>query len=61
MARKLQMEYPGASYHPPSSGYGETGVMNRGDRREAIFKDDLDRETFLATLAATCGKTGWEL
>ena len=25
--------------------------MNRGDRREPIFKDDLDRQRFLATLA----------
>jgi len=33
MARKLRVEYPGASYH----------VMNRGDRWEPIFKDDADR------------------
>ena len=32
MARKLRIQYPGAMYH----------VMNRGDRREAIFKDDQD-------------------
>lgn len=51
MARKLRMEYPGAVYH----------VMNRGDRREAIFKDDKDREIFLSTLAEACGKTGWEV
>lgn len=38
MARKLRVEYPGAIYH----------VMNRGDRREEIFKDDLDRERFPA-------------
>lgn len=41
MARKLRVEYPGAIYH----------VMNRGDRREAIFHDDRDRDLFLATLA----------
>ena len=41
MARKLRVEYPGAVYH----------VMNRGDRREAIFRDDQDREVFLAILA----------
>jgi len=51
MARKLRVEYPGAVYH----------VMNRGDRREAIFKDDKDREIFLSTLAEACGKTGWEV
>ena len=33
MARKLRVEYPGAIYH----------VMNRGDRREPIFKDEADR------------------
>ena len=40
MARKLRIEYPGAIYH----------VMNRGDRREAVFHDDRDRDLFLATL-----------
>jgi hypothetical protein len=37
MARKLRVQYPGAIYH----------VMNRGDRREAIFEDDADREKFI--------------
>lgn len=49
MPRKLRVEYPGALYH----------VMNRGDRREAIFKTDSDRELFLATLEECCEKTGW--
>jgi hypothetical protein len=35
------MEYPGAIYH----------VVNRGDRREDVFMDDLDRRGFLSTLA----------
>jgi hypothetical protein len=30
MARRLRVEYPGAIYH----------VMNRGDRREPIFRDE---------------------
>jgi hypothetical protein len=34
MPRPLRIEYPGAIYH----------IMNRGDRREDIFKDDSDRE-----------------
>ncbi len=51
MARKLRVEYPGAIYH----------VLNRGDRRELSFKDDLDRKTFLETLAAVCAKTGWQV
>lgn len=48
MARKLRVEYPGAIYH----------VMNRGDRREEIFKDAPDRERFLATLGEVYVKTG---
>jgi putative transposase len=51
MARKLRIQYPGAIYH----------VMSRGDRREAIFKDDSDRERFLATLGETCAKTAWQV
>ena len=35
MARKLHIQYPGAIYH----------VMNRGDRRKPIFKDDLNEPT----------------
>jgi REP element-mobilizing transposase RayT len=35
--------------------------MNRGDRREPIFKDDKDRVLFVETLAECCGKTGWEV
>jgi REP element-mobilizing transposase RayT len=49
MARKLRVEYPHAIYH----------VLNRGDRREAIFRDDRDRELFLETLGEACRKTGW--
>jgi len=42
MARKLRTHYRGGHYH----------AMNRGDRREAIFKDAADRERFLESLAA---------
>ena len=35
--------------------------MNRGDRREPIFHDDLDRQRFLDTLAETCAKTDWQV
>jgi len=51
MARKLRVEYEGALYH----------VMNRGDRREAIFLDDEDRQCFLTTLGQACTKTGWQV
>ena len=51
MPRKLRVQYPGAIYH----------VMNRGDRGEAIFVNDIDRHDFLKTLAEACEKTGWEV
>ena len=51
MPRKLRLEYAGAIYH----------VMNRGDRREAIFLDDKDREMFLRTLAEGCRRTEWQV
>jgi len=35
--------------------------MSRGNRREAIFEDQLDREKFLQTLGEACGKTGWQV
>ena len=36
-------------------------VVNRGDRREEIFRDDPDRDRFLSTLTAACGKTEWQV
>jgi REP element-mobilizing transposase RayT len=51
MARKVRIEYPGAVYH----------VMNRGDRREAIFRDDADRDQFLSTLGEACQKADWQV
>src|SRR5437016_12704233 len=35
--------------------------MNRGDRREPIFRDDYDRQRFLETLAEACAKTDWQV
>ena len=40
MARPLRLEFPNALYH----------VTSRGDRREDIYEDDVDREIFLQTL-----------
>jgi hypothetical protein len=51
MARELRVEYAGAVYH----------LVNRGDRREPIFRDDEDRQQFLGTLGEACGKTGWQV
>jgi hypothetical protein len=33
--------------------------MSRGDRREDIFNDDVDRQDFIKTLAEACQKTGF--
>jgi REP element-mobilizing transposase RayT len=51
MAGKLRVEYSGAIYH----------VMYRGDRREPIIKDELDRRRFVETLGEACAKTSWEV
>ncbi len=49
--RQLRIQYPGAMYH----------VMSRGNRRQEIFLDDVDRQDFLKTLAEACQKTGWQV
>ena len=51
MARKVRVQYAGAIYH----------VMNRGDRREAIFLSEADRKLFMQTLDEACRKTGWQV
>jgi len=49
MARPLRIEFSGALYH----------VTSRGDRREAIFEDDEDRDTFLSTLGEVVERFNW--
>ena len=51
MPRQLRVQYPGAMYH----------VMSRGNRSEAIFLDDVDRQDFLKTLAEASQKTQWQV
>ncbi|MGI8955846.1 MAG: transposase [Chthoniobacterales bacterium] len=51
MPRQLRLEYEGAIYH----------LLSRGDRREDIYRDVADRDRFLATLAAACLKTDWQV
>ena len=51
MPRKMRVEYPGAIYH----------LLSRGDRRENIFLDDVDRQDFIKTLAEACLKTGFQV
>lgn len=41
MSRPLRIEFPNAIYH----------VTSRGDRREPIYRDDLDRQAQLETIA----------
>ncbi len=50
MPRQLGIDYPGAIHH----------VMSRGDRREDIDYDDVDRQEFVKTLANRV-KPEWRL
>jgi hypothetical protein len=34
--------------------------MNRADRKENIYSDDVDRQDFLKTLAEACQKKDWQ-
>jgi len=49
--RQVRIQFPCAYYH----------VMCRGDRRELIFEDDVDRRTFLRTLGEAAARTGWRI
>ncbi|MBI5626428.1 MAG: transposase [Nitrosomonadales bacterium] len=49
MSRPIRIEFPDALYH----------VTARGDRREDIFEDDLDRQAFLDTLEQVITQFNW--
>jgi REP element-mobilizing transposase RayT len=49
MSRPLRIEYPGALYH----------VTSRGDRKEKIYEDNLDRLKFLDVLEEVIGSHNW--
>lgn len=51
MARPLRIEYPGACYH----------ITARGNAKQAIFRDDADREILLRILGAAVKRFAWEL
>jgi REP element-mobilizing transposase RayT len=51
MARPLRLEFPGAIYH----------VTSRGDRQEAIFRNDGDRHAWLRILASVCARFRWNI
>ena len=49
MARSIRIEYSGVLYH----------VTSRGDRREDIYEDDLDRELFLDIFGQVVDGWNW--
>jgi putative transposase len=49
MARPLRIEFAGALYH----------LTSRGDKREAIYEDDEDRQRFLDALAEVAERYNW--
>jgi REP element-mobilizing transposase RayT len=49
MPRPLRIEFPGALYH----------LSSRGDRRAAIYQDDVDRERFLEVLREVVAVYHW--
>lgn len=51
MARPLRLEFAGAIYH----------VTSRGDRQEAIYRNDGDRHAWLGILAAVCARFRWNI
>jgi REP element-mobilizing transposase RayT len=50
MARPIRIEFCGALYH----------VTARGDRRETIFEDNVDRERFLELLGEVASVFNWQ-
>lgn len=51
MARPLRVEYPGACYH----------ITSRGNAKQAIFRDDADREVLLRILDSAVKRFGWDV
>ena len=49
MSRPVRIQFEGALYH----------ITSRGDRREAIYKDDEDRSAFLKTLGEVTETFNW--
>ncbi|HIP82266.1 MAG TPA: addiction module toxin RelE, partial [Desulfocapsa sulfexigens] len=49
MPRPLRIEYPGTVYH----------VTSRGNDRESIFLEDIDRQVFLVVLGTVVEKYNW--
>jgi REP element-mobilizing transposase RayT len=49
MSRPLRIEYAGAVYH----------ITSRGNEKKAVYKDDVDRETFLDALFQVNKRYNW--
>ena len=49
MSRPLRIEYAGAVYH----------ITSRGNEKKAVYKDGMDRETFLDTLFQVNKRYNW--
>ena len=49
MVRPLRIEFPNVLYH----------ITSRGDRREAIYRDDEDRRQWLMILGQVCENFNW--
>jgi len=49
MSRPLRLEFSGALYH----------ITSRGDRRENIYDDDVDRQVFLSIMDSVCDTYNW--
>ena len=49
MSRPVRIEFPNALYH----------VTARGDRREDIFEDDVDRQAFLEIFGQVVKQFNW--
>jgi hypothetical protein len=59
MERQGRIEFPGDGLSSAfAQRYGATGVMNRGDHQEPIFRGDKDRRLFLKTWGEACEQTG---
>jgi putative transposase len=51
MSRQLRVQFPGAIYH----------VTSRGNRRQAIVVDDLDRDCFFERVGKSVERYHWEM
>jgi len=51
MARKLRLEFPGACYH----------VINRGNYRAWVFREEKTKAAFEACLFEACARCQWRL